>query len=198
MGEKELNIPRLIQPDHLADGKVDDRSVKTYVSFFPLVEQQRGAAPPPKRTIPPGYLALTHTYISLDGILHVLAAEPKEVDERNARIRRHRRRLQAITNEKKKGEPKQREVPLTVPYGMKQIKKCEDELDKIAKYIDDLKRQKDDALAKLKKAEQENADLRTENEQLKKQLREKTQRVFDLEAEEGNLKQVPTRRLVSL
>jgi hypothetical protein len=53
VGEKELNIPRLIQPDHLADGKVDDRSVKTYVSFFPLVEQQRGAAPPPKRTIPP-------------------------------------------------------------------------------------------------------------------------------------------------
>lgn len=65
VGEKELNIPRLIQPDHLADGKVDDRSVKTYVSFFPLVEQQRGAAPPPKRTIPPRLLgADTHIYIS--------------------------------------------------------------------------------------------------------------------------------------
>src|SRR4051794_32387382 len=123
VAQEELNIPRLFDPKALAEGKLDDKSIKTYVSFFPMAAKEAGGA------------GLTPRHRSVKNVA--------PVETLNPRIRDLRRRLQGLSNPKKNGPAKRKheELPKDIEYGKKELGKCEAELDKIIKEREAAKRE---------------------------------------------------------
>lgn len=142
VAQEELNIPRLFEPKALADGKLDDKSIKTYVSFFPMAAKEAGV----------GRSLATPRARSAKNVV---------VETLNPRIRDLRRRLQSLSNPKKSGPPKRKgeDLPKDIAYGKKELGKCEAELDKIQKERDAQKREIDSLNQKLKDAIAEKESL---------------------------------------
>lgn len=138
VAQEELNIPRLFEPKALADGKLDDKSIKTYVSFFPMAAKEAGVG----RGLTPRHRSVKN-------------AAP--IETLNPRIRDLRRRLQGLSNPKKNGPPKRKgeDLPKDIEYGKKELGKCEAELDKIIKEREASKREIDSLNQKLKDANAE-------------------------------------------
>lgn len=144
VAQEELNIPRLFEPKALADGKLDDKSIKTYVSFFPMAAKEAGVG----------------------RSLSTPRSKPKsaqniKIETLNPRIRNLRRRMQAVTNAKKNNPAKRKDddLPKDIDYGKKQLGKCEAELDKLLKERDAMKKEIEALNQKLKDANAEKEAL---------------------------------------
>lgn len=139
VAHEELNIPKLFEPKALADGKLDDKSIKTYVSFFPMAAKEAGVGR------------------SLNTPRKPKSAKDIKIETLNPRIRNLRRRMQAVSNAKKNQPAKRKEddLPKDIDYGKKQLGKCEAEFDKLMKEREAMKKEIDALNQKLKDA---NAD----------------------------------------
>ena len=139
VAQEELNIPRLFEPKALADGKLDDKSIKTYVSFFPMAAKEAGVGR------------------SLNTPRHGKSGKDIKIETLNPRIRNLRRRMQAVSNAKKNNPPQRKDddLPKDIEYGKKQLGKCEAEFDKLMKEREAMKKEIDSLNQKLKDANAE-------------------------------------------
>ena len=139
VAHEELNIPKLFEPKGLAEGKLDDKSIKTYVSFFPMAAKEAGVGR------------------SLNTPRKPKSGKDIKIETLNPRIRNLRRRMQAVSNAKKNQPAKRKEddLPKDIDYGKKQLGKCEAEFDKLMKEREAMKKEIEALNQKLKDA---NAD----------------------------------------
>jgi len=112
VAEKELGIPILIHPESLAACKVDDKSIKVYVSFFRLLEAKQDKKPEQitvKKPVPP--------------VEKKPPPKPVESprDDLNELLRENRHRIQVLNG--KTTELKKKKAPKGPEYAMKQAKK---------------------------------------------------------------------------
>jgi len=131
IAEQELGIPTLFHPEDLAACKIDDKSIKAYISFFRLLEEQNP-------DFQPGNLKILDR--SQRTKPEEKPAPPPESprDPLNQLLREIRHRMHCLVDNDKKKELKDKKVTKTPEYAMKQATKQKTALEAIEKKMKDL------------------------------------------------------------